>query len=242
MPRGLLRFGIVLMFIAILLPYTLPLIGLADPDFREVVSFFAQWFPFGSKLKKLAFALFDKYFNFYDTFYSFKCFFETTVTGWESIMELSRLFYIGALMSHAKAFFKKTLNLGANGFWNHLADFLILNIALIPVTLLSRLVFDLCEWIITERIEVSYQDETYMLIAACFTFGTVFSVLFRKRPFVNLLECVWKCISAMYIYMICIFIAFYDTPLSGASITHIVVFIICYFVAERLFSIAKGDT
>lgn len=40
MTRGLLRFGIVLMLIALLLPYTLPLIGLEDPDFKDVVTFF----------------------------------------------------------------------------------------------------------------------------------------------------------------------------------------------------------
>lgn len=240
--KGLLRFGIVLMLIVLLLPYVLPLIGLTDPDFEDVVSFFAKWFPFGSKLSKLGFMLLDKDFGLYETFNSLKWFFEQTVTGWEAVMELSRLFYIGALLSDAKRVVKKVFGIGGRGIWNYLADFLLLNIALIPVTLLSSKVFEFCTWMIEKNIPLSSQDDLYMLMAVCCFLGSFISICFRKRPIIYLAECIWKCISTIYIFMVCSCIAFYDTPLSNLSITHIAIFMLCYFAAEWLFSVAKGDT
>lgn len=240
MSRGLVRFGIVLMLIVLLLPYVLPLIGVADPDFEDVVTVFAKWFPMGSSLKKLGFMLCDKQFGFYETFDALRWFFDKTVSGWEAVMELSRLFYIGGLLSDAKRVFKKIFGIGGKGIWNRLADFLLLNIALIPVTMLSSEVFRLCKWLIEKYIPLSAQDELYMLMAVCCFLGTFISVCFREKPIVSLLECIWKSISAMYIFMVCCCIAFYDTPLSRLSITHICIFILCYFVAEGLFSAAKG--
>lgn len=237
MTRGLLRFGIVLMLIALLLPYALPLIGLADPDFKDVVTFFSKWFPFGSKLKTVGLMLLDKSFGKYDLLSAVQWFWEETTSSWESIMELSRLFYIGVLLSSAKAFFKKLLGLGGKGLWNHLADFILLNIALVPLTILSSKVFEFYKWVV-DFIPISSPESAHKFIAALCFFGSLFSALCRKHPILTLLECVWKCISSILIYMVCCCIAFSTLPLRETVLScgGLALFL---FAADRLFSAAK---